>query len=142
MQSHVYEPNLAPAGTVPLSNTTRWVGRILSAIPVLFLVFDGVIKVLNLQPVVEASVLLGLPVSLAPSIGVLLLACLAVYLLPRTSVLGAILLTGYLGGAIAIQVRIGAELFSLVFPILVGMLLWGGLFLRDPLLRTLVPLRR
>src|SRR5262245_45645797 len=94
--------------TVPSSNATLWIGRILSGLAVLFLVFDGVIKVMNIQPVVDGSILLGLPVDLAPSIGILLLACLAVYLIPRTSALGAILLTGYLGGAIALQVRIAA----------------------------------
>ena len=86
--------------------------------------------------------LLGFPIGLAPSIGLLLLSCVAVYSIRQTAVLGAILLTGYLGGAVALQVRIGAEPFSLVFPILVGVLLWGGLFLRDDQLRTLVPLRR
>jgi hypothetical protein len=142
MQSLVYKPNLTPTATTSSSTITRWVGRILSAIPVLFLVFDGAMKVLKLQPVVEASMLLGLPVGLAPSIGILLLACLAVYLLPRTAVLGAILLTGYLGGAIALQVRIEAAPFSLVFPLLIGALLWGGLYLRDPHLRTLLPARQ
>jgi hypothetical protein len=130
-------------GTVPTvkTKTTPWVGRIISALPVLFLIFDGAIKVANIQPVVDASVLLGLPVELAPSIGSLLLACVAVYLVPRTSVLGAILLTGYLGGAISIQMRVGAELFSLVFPIILGALLWGGLYLRNEQLRALIPLR-
>jgi hypothetical protein len=98
--------------------------------------------VLNLQPVVDASMLLGFPVNLAPSIGIVLLACVAVYLIPRASVLGAILLTGYLGGAISLQVRIGAEPFSLVFPIMLGVLLWGGLYLRDSQLRALVPVRQ
>jgi hypothetical protein len=98
--------------------------------------------VLNVQPVVDASILLGFPIGLAPGVGILLLACLAIYLLPRTSVLGAILLTGYLGGAIALQLRVGAAPFSLIFPIIIGALLWGGLYLRTPLLRTLVPLRR
>lgn len=124
------------------SKTTLWLGRILSALPVLFLIFDGAIKVANIQPVVDASVLLGLSVDLAPSIGLLLLACIAVYLIPQTAVLGAILLTGYLGGAIAIHVRVGGELFSLVLPILLGALLWGGLYLRDERLAALIPLRR
>lgn len=141
MQAQVYESNTTIVGT-PLSNTTRWAGRTLSAVPALFLIFDGIIKVLNLQPVVEASQLLGLPAPLAPGVGVLLLACLAVYLLPRTAVLGAILLTGYLGGAIALQLRVEAGLFSLVFPVLIGVMLWGGLFLRNAQLRTLIPLRR
>lgn len=126
----------------PMPTTTLWAGRILSALPVLFLLFDGVIKVVNIQPVVDASILLGLPVDLAPSIGLLLLACVAVYLIPPTAILGAILLTGYLGGAVAIHARVGGELFSLAFPVLLGALLWGGLYLRDEQLRTLIPLRR
>jgi hypothetical protein len=125
-----------------MPQTTRWAGRILSALPVLFLVFDGVIKVVNIQPVVDASVLLGLPVDLAPSIGLLLLVCVAVYLIPPTAILGAILLTGYLGGAVAIQARVDGGVFSLALPILLGVLLWGGLYMRDERLRTLVPLRR
>lgn len=127
---------------MPSSKPTLWGGRIISTLAVLFLIMDGVIKVINIQPVVDSSIQLGLPVGLTPSIGILLLVCLAVYLMPQTAVLGAILLTGYLGGAIAIQARIGAELFSLVFPLIIGALLWGGLFLRDPQLRSLVPLRR
>jgi hypothetical protein len=135
----------ATMGTVPTLETTSkatlWAGRIISALPVSFLVLDGVIKLANIQPVVDASILLGLPVEIAPGLGILLLACLAVYLVPRTSFLGAILLTGYLGGAMAIHVRVGSELFSLLFPIILGVLLWGGLYLRNERLRALVPLR-
>jgi hypothetical protein len=120
----------------------QWAGRALSAPPVLFLIFDGTIKLANIQPVVDASILLGLPTHLAPAIGSILLACVAVYLLPRFSVLGAILLTGYLGGAVAIQLRAEAGLFSLVFPLMLGALLWVGLYMRSEPLRTLVPLRR
>ncbi|RIK30049.1 MAG: hypothetical protein DCC55_37545 [Chloroflexi bacterium] len=129
-------------GAKPMPKTTLWAGRILSALLALFLLFDGVIKVVNIQPVVDASILLGLPVDLAPSLGLLLLACVAVYLIPQTAILGAILLTGYLGGAVAIHARVGGELFSLVLPVLLGALLWGGLYLRDEHLRTLIPLRR
>jgi hypothetical protein len=128
--------------SLPFPKTTLWAGRVLSALPVLFLILDGVIKVINIQPVVDASILLGLPVEIAPGIGLLLLACVAIYLTPRTAVLGAILLTGYLGGAISLHVRIGSEPFSLVFPLLLGGLLWGGLYLRNPQLRTLISLRR
>jgi hypothetical protein len=142
MQLLVYKPQLTATATVPSSKATRWIGCSLSAVPVLFLSFDGVIKVLNIQPVVDGSMLLGFPVGLAPSIGILLLACLAVYLLPRTAVLGTILLTGYLGGALALQVRIEAAPFSLLFPIIIGALLWGGLYLWDPRLRTLVRVRQ
>lgn len=141
MQAHIYEANPAVVVT-PSANKMRWAGRILSAVPVMFLAFDGVIKVLNLPPVVEASQLLGLPVQQAPGVGILLLACLAVYLLPRTAVLGAILLTGYLGGAIALQLRVETGLFSLAFPAIISVLLWGGLYLRNAQLRALIPLRR
>ena len=127
---------------MPSSKPMLWVGRVISGFAVLFLVFDAVIKVINIQVVVDSSKQLGLPVDLAPSIGILLLVCLVVYLIPQTSVLGAILLTGYLGGAIAIQVRSSAELFPLIFPVIVGALIWGGLFLRDSLLRGLIPVRR
>lgn len=125
--------------TVP---TTRvGAGRVISGLAVLFLVFDGVIKVLQLDPAVEGSVQLGYPAGLTLGLGVLLLACLLVYVAPRTAFLGALLLTGYLGGAIASQVRVEAPPFSLVFPLIVGALLWGGLYLRDARLRALLPLR-
>jgi len=91
-----------------------------------------------LPPVVESFALLGYPTGLAVGIGALELACVAVYLVPRSSILGAVLLTGYLGGAIASHVRVGSELFPLVFPLIIGALLWGGLYLRDARLRALV----
>jgi hypothetical protein len=119
-----------------------WAGRVISALAVLFLIFDSIIKVLKLGPAVEATTQLGYPESLIIGIGILELICLAIYVIPRTSVLGAILLTGYLGGAIATQVRAGSALFSVVFPIIVGVLIWGGLFLREDRLRALIPLRR
>ena|SRR5215207_1076558 len=132
---------LATMTTTPTVKPMLWTGRVVSALPVLFLIMDAVIKLINIQPVVDSSILLGLPVELAPSLGMLLIVCLIVYLMPRTSLLGAILLTGYLGGAISIQARVGAELFSLVFPIILGTLLWVGLLLRDAQLRALL-LRR
>src|SRR5687768_4323412 len=117
---------IAATQTVPAVKTTIWVGRSISAFAVLFLIFDSVIKVLNLAPAVEATTQLGYPASLVIGIGVLELACLAVYVIPRTTVLGAILLTGYLGGAIATQVRADSPLFSVVFPVIIGALIWGG----------------
>ena len=107
-----------------------------------FLAFDTIIKVLNLPPTVDASIQLGYPAGLVVTIGLIELVYLAVYSVLRTSVLGAILLTGYLGGAIATQVRAGSPLFSIVFPVIIGALLWGGLFLRDERLRALIPLRK
>jgi hypothetical protein len=107
-----------------------WAGRIVGAWIVLFLVFDGVVKVLNMNVAVEGTVRLGYPARLVVAIGVIELLCVAVYLLPRTSILGAILLTGYLGGATATQVRLENPWFLL--PILVGVLAWAALWLRDP----------
>ncbi len=125
------------------SNRSRWGGRILSGLPVLFLIFDAVIKLVHLAPVAEASARLGLPDHLAGGLAVLLLACLALYVVPRTAALGAVLLTGYLGGAVAIHLRVGDPLLShSLFPVYVGAMLWAGLFLRDPRVRAVVgPLR-
>jgi DoxX-like protein len=128
--------------TAPVSNERLWAGRIISAVPVLFLIFDGVGKLINPAPVVAAFVQLGYPDRLAPGIGILELACAAVYAIPRTSVLGAILLTGFLGGAIAAHLRVGDPVFThLFFPIYVGALVWAGIFLREDRLYALVPLR-
>ncbi len=112
----------------------------LSALAALFLFVDGITKVLQVAPVVESSAQLGYSASLTLGIGVLLLVCLAVYLLPQTAPLGAILLTGYLGGAIATHVRFGSPLFSVLFPVIIGALLWLGLSLRDVRLRAFLPL--
>jgi hypothetical protein len=119
-----------------------WAGWILSAIPSLFLLVDGVMKLVKPVPVVEATVGLGYPEGVILGLGILLLACLAVYVFPRTSILGAILLTGYLGGAVASHVRIEEGLFPVCFPVIVGAMLWGGLYLRDARLRALLPLRK
>ena len=129
---------LATTRAIPTVKTTIWAGRILSAFAILFLAFDTIIKVLNLAPAVEATTQLGYPASLVVTIGLIELACLAVSVIPRTAVPGAILLTGYLGGAIATQVRAGSSLFSVVFPVIMGALIWGGLFLRDERLRALL----
>ena len=127
---------LAATHPVPAIKTTIWAGRIISALAILFLTFDSIIKVLKLPPAVEATSQLGYPASLVVTIGLIELACLVIYTIPRTSVLGAILLTGYLGGAIATQVRAESTLFSLVFPVIIGALIWGGLFVRDERLRA------
>ncbi len=120
-----------------------WAGRILSGLGVAFLIFDIVIKFTGSTPVVEAMERLGYPVRMAPMIGVLEIACLVLYLIPRTSVLGALLWTAFLGGATASQVRIGEPLFShILFPSYVALLLWGGLWLRNDRLRALLPLTR
>src|SRR5262245_24430387 len=118
-------------------------GSVLTGIGTVFLTFDIVIKVLRLAPAVEGTVALGyLPSTVFP-IGLIELACLTLYLVPRTSVLGAVLLTGYLGGAIATHVRIGSPLAShTLFPIYVAILIWGGLYPREPRLREVMPFRR
>lgn len=126
-----------------MSTKRLWAGRIVTAIPVLFLLFDAVIKFMQIAPVRESFAQLGYPERLAPIIGALALACLILYLIPRTSVLGAILLTAYLGGAVATHVRVGNPLVThALFPTYVALLLWGGLWLRDDRLRALIPLRR
>jgi DoxX-like protein len=122
-------------------STRLWVGRIISAVPVLFLTLDAVIKLMKVPAVVEAFGRLGVPLSLAPGIGILALICTAVYVVPRTTVLGAVLLTGYLGGAVATQVRAQSGVFEVIFPIIIAALVWGGLFLRDDRLRAFLPLR-
>ena len=128
--------------TAHVSKKSRWAGRITSAIPILFLLADGVAKLFKPAPVVEATIQLGYSESVIVGLGVVLTACTVVYLIPRTAVLGAILLTGYLGGAVATYVRVGDTLFTILFPMIVGALIWGGLYLRDSRLRGLVPLRR
>ena len=114
-----------------VSKKKLWAGRILSAIPVLFLIFDGAIHVMKPAPVEEAFSRLGYPLSVALPLGLVEFACITIYVVPRTSVLGAILLTGYLGGAVATHVRVGDPLFNILFPVIVGATVWGGLFLRD-----------
>ncbi len=127
------DPRVAAASTKML-----WAGRIASALPVLMLAFSGVMKLVKPAAVVEEFTRLGYPESLVLAIGILELGCTVVYVIPRTSVLGAILLTAYLGGATATHVRIGDPFY---FPVVFGVLVWLGLFLRDDRLRALIPLR-
>ncbi len=128
--------------TRPVSKARLWTGRILSGLAVLFLLFDAIIKLIKIRPVVEGFARLGYPEGVAVPIGVVLLVCVIIYVIPRPSVLGAILLTGYLGGAVATHVRVGDPLFShVLFPTYVGLLIWGGLYLREERLRALVPLQ-
>jgi hypothetical protein len=125
------------------SKPSLWVGRFLSGFAALFLIFDGVIKLFQIAAVQESFTQLGYPVGLALGIGILELICIAVYLIPRTSILGAILLTGYLGGAVATHVRVGSPLFThRLFPIYIGILIWGGLYLRNRGLRSLIPFHK
>jgi DoxX-like family len=123
-----------------ISKGTLWAGRIISGLLALFLIVDGVAKLFKPAPVIEATVRLGYSESAIIPIGVVLLICTIVYLIPKTSMLGAILLTGYLGGAVATQVRAGEGAFPIVFPVILGALLWLGLYLRNSSLRVLVPI--
>ena len=117
---------------------SRVAGIVLTVVTVLFLAFDTTLKVLRLDPAVEATTALGYPADTVFWIGAIELVCLVFYLMPRTAVLGALLMTGYLGGAVATHVRISSPLLThTLFPIYVGLLLWGGLYLRDPRLRAL-----
>jgi hypothetical protein len=125
------------------SQTGIRAGRIISGLAVAFLVFDSIGKLLRVQPVIDGTVSLGYPVGVIFPLGVTLLTCVLVYLVPRTAVLGALLLTGYLGGAVATHVRVANPLLShTLFPAYVAAMLWGGLILRDPRLRAFLPLRR
>jgi hypothetical protein len=124
------------------ASKAMWAGRILSGLAILFLLFDATVKVLQLPVAVQGTKELGYPESVIFGLGVVQVVCLVAYLVPRTSVLGAILWTGYLGGAIATHVRVGHPLFShVLFPVYVAALLWGGLWLRDERLRAVLPVR-
>jgi hypothetical protein len=125
--------------TPPASTRARWIGRVLSALPVLFLTLDGAMKLAAPPPVVEANARLGMPGHVVGTIGVIELACLALYLVPRAAAFGAVLLTGYLGGAVAMHVRLGDPLAThTLSPIYVAVFLWAGLYLRDARVRALV----
>ena len=130
------------APSVSPSNKRVWAGRIISTLPVLFMLFDSGIKLFNAAPVAEAFDRMGFSPSLAVSLGILSLFCTVLYAIPRTSVLGAVLLTGYLGGAVCSHVRIADPMFShTLFPVYVATLFWLGLYLREPRLSSLFPFR-
>jgi hypothetical protein len=118
---------------------TIWAGRILCALAALFLTLDGVTHLLKPAAVVDAFARLGFPLSLSVELGVIVLICVAVYVIPRTSILGAVLLTGYLGGAVATHLRVLDPLFDTIFPVIIGLMLWGGLYLLDQRVRALIP---
>jgi DoxX-like family len=128
-----------------ISKSALWTGRVMSGLVIAFLLFDSVIKLIPLDVVTETMNQLGYSASptLARGLGVLTLVCVGLYAYPRTAVLGAILLTGLFGGAMATHLRVESPLFShLLFGLYLGLLVWGGLYLRDPRLRALIPLRR
>ena len=131
--------SLTQAG--PVSKGRLWTGRIISALVVLFLLFDSITKVLKVRVVLEASAQLGYPVNTIVAIGIILLVCTVFYIIPQTAVLGTILLTGYLGGAVAANLRIASPMFNTFFPIVFGVLAWVGIFLRESRLGALIPFR-
>lgn len=127
-----------PHARVQPTNAALWAGRVLSGLVALFMIVDAMMHLARPQAVVTAFAQLGLPLELSVPISMLSLACTAVYLVPRTALLGAVLLTGYLGGAVAIQARAGSAVFPTVFPVIVGALAWAALALRDRTVRGLV----
>lgn len=133
MAANVQEGSLPARGV--------WAGRIVGWLPALFLLLDGVAKLFKPTPVVEGTVKLGYSESVIIPLGIVLIVCTVLYLIPATAVLGAILLTGYLGGAVATHVRAADGVFPVVFAVTFGVLVWLGIYLRDTRLRALVPLR-
>jgi hypothetical protein len=133
------------AGKAPVSKPALWLGRVLSGLVILFLLFDGAIKLVPWPVVTETMNRIGYGSSetLARSLGIITIVCTVLYAIPPTSILGAILLTGYLGGAMASHLRIGSPLFShILFGFYLGLMVWGGLWLRDRSLRASIPFRR
>jgi hypothetical protein len=126
-----------------LSKKSLWAGRIISGLITAFMIFDAVIHILKPAPVVEGFAKLNFPLRFAVPLGIVELFCILLYVIPRTSILGAMLLTGYLGGAVAIQLPAGNPFFGeILFPVYIGAFLWGGIYLRDDKLRMLIPFRR
>jgi hypothetical protein len=128
--------------TNEVSRKRLWTGRVLSGLSAAFFILDGAMKLAKPAVVVEATKQLGYPESTIVGIGVVLLACTLLYLIPRTSILGAVLLAGYLGGAVASNVRAGQPLFNIIFPVILATIAWGGLWLRDTRLQQLLPLKQ
>ncbi|HEX5242077.1 MAG TPA: DoxX family protein [Tepidisphaeraceae bacterium] len=134
--------NAFQANDRPVSSSAFWGGWVISGLPAAFLLMDGVMKLFKPKPVIEGTVQLGFPESVIVPLGITLICCVVLYLIPRTAVLGAILLTGYLGGAVASQVRVGHPLFAdILAPVYVAIFIWTGLCLRDRRVRALAPLR-
>jgi hypothetical protein len=135
------QASLSESATDPgfaISPAQFWAGHIMSALASLFLLVDAVMKLLKPPVVVRATVQLGYAESAIPSIGAVLLVCTLLYVVPRTSAVGALLLTGYLGGAIASNVRAGMPPFNILFPVIVAGFIWGGLWFRDTRVRQLI----
>jgi len=126
--------------TVPVSKPVLWTGRVLTALPILMVLFGSVVKLMKLPGVTEGFVRAGIPVRLMVPVGIIELICVVVYAIPRTAVLGAILMTGLLGAATFANLRFGDPTYPM--PAILGMMVWGGLYLRDARLRALMPLRQ
>ena len=129
------------AQSASISKAALWTGRVISGLVVLFMIFDGVTKVMKVQQVIDATIRIGFPVSTIVGIGVTLLICVALYVIPPTSVLGAILLTAYFGGATAANIRAGSPAFNTAFAVAFAVLTWLGLYLREQRLHALIPFR-
>ena len=139
------QPSQIEASAEPRATTSKamlWTGRVLSGLSILFLLFDAAGKFAKPAQVVDAFSRLGIPMSLSTSVGMLLVACTILYAIPRTAVLGAVLLTGFLGGAVAIQMRAGSPAFETVFPVIFGVMVWAGIYLRICSLRKIFPVFR
>ena len=131
------------ADSTKISRSRLWTARIVAGIIAAFMLFDAAMKFVNPAPVREAFARTGWPVHLSPVLGAILLASTILWLVPRTSIVGAILLTGYLGGAVAANLRLEEPVFShTLFPVYFGVLLWGSMWLRDPQIQGLIPLRK
>jgi hypothetical protein len=128
------------SATAPVSKTMLWVGRVMSAVPVLLILLGAVMKLMKLPAVIEGFAHAGVPEKLIVPVGLIEATCVVVYLIPRTAVLGAILMTGLLGGATITTLRVADPTYPM--PVVLGMLAWGGLYLRDMRLRALIPLRK
>ncbi len=136
------QATLLSAETTAPSRKRQWTGRFLTGLSGAFFIFDGSMKLFKPPVVVQATVQLGYPESTIVGIGIVLLVCTLLYLIPRTSILGAVLLTGYLGGAVASNVRAGQATFNILFPVIFACIAWGGLWLRDTRVERLLPLKR
>ena len=132
----VAEPSQAPRTASKV--TTFWTGWFLTGFVALFLLFDGAAKLMKAMPFLDACALLEVPEWVIPGLGIILIVSTVLYVVPSTSILGAILLTGYLGGAVWTHLRMNEPVFPIIFPVLVGAMIWGGLLLREPRLRALI----
>ena len=138
MITQTHSAESLPGSGPMISNAQRWIGGVLSALASLFLLFDGIMKLVKPPTVVQSTLQLGYTESAILGIGLTLLVCTLLYIVPRSSIVGAVLLTGYLGGAVASNIRAGMPVFNVVFLMIMAALLWGGLWFRDLRVRNLV----